>query len=371
MSKVTIPSGTIALRSTTGKQMIEPITGNRSTHFKFALVNKNGTPLGTLNGVSGGSIEWNSTQAVKGGGTIKVSDVNGEIDWLRVRVKPSIVIDGHGTWPLGVFIPAAPVETWAQDGRSWDVELLDRTSVLNQDKVEATYSLPSGTVVTTAVKTIIESTGESAGSITHSTETLSSGMTWPAGTSKLTIVNDLLDAAGFFALWADGNGNFRIEEHVATKNRPVRYEMLDDKKSIYTPDMAVDNDIYSVPNKVIAIGQGTGTDEAMVAVATNENPNSPYSFQNRGRWITDVQQGVEATTQEALQSYANRRLAQLAPSSTITVTHAPLPNWNVNDAIRFRRVPAEIDTKFVISKTNINFDPTALSSSTLTEVVDL
>lgn len=291
---------------------------------------------------------------------------------MHVRVKPVLVIEGHTSWPLGVFIPSTPIERWGRDGRSWDIELLDRTSVVEQDKVEATYSLAAGTVVTTAVKNLIVSTGEPVGSITSTTDALANPMTWNPGTSKLTIVNDLLAAAGFSALWADGNGQFRVEKIVDPNARPIIYEMLDNENSVYMPDFQRDKDIYAIPNKVIAVAQGTGTTEGLIGIATNQDPTSPYSFQSRGRWITHVEEGVEATSQQIINDFASRSLAQrTAPSSTLQVSHAPLPNWWVGNVVRFRSTAAKVDSKFFITTTSINFSSTELATTTMTEVVSL
>lgn len=292
--------------------------------------------------------------------------------WMHARVRPVLEIDGMPEEPLGVFIPTAPVEQWDEGGGRQEIELLDRTSIISQDYVDRAYSVPKNANVISEVRKIIASTGERVGALTASDETLNSDMTWGAGTNKLTIINELLDAAGFFSLWADGNGQFRVEKYRAPKNRPVAFQLLDDANSIYLPNLSIDRDIYSVPNKVIMTAQGDGQSEGWSVVATNENESSPFSYQRRGRWVTDVQLGVEATSLESLQSKAEKRLRSLSSlQSTVEINHAPVPGLKVNDVVRFRRNPADVDTLFTVTKTSINLDPTSLAKTTLTEVVDL
>jgi hypothetical protein len=59
------------------------------------------------------------------------------------------------------------------------------------------------------------------------------------------------------------------------------------------------------------------------------------------------------------------------PTASIDIEHAFVPGLAFNRAVRFRRVPAGIDARHVVSKTEVSLDPTALAKSTLTEVVDL
>ena len=292
--------------------------------------------------------------------------------WLHARVRPVLIVEGVPEEPLGVFIPSAPVEQWDEGGGRQEIELLDRTSVLGQDYLPSSYTAKAGTNVIAAVRKLIASTGERVGALTASDDTLSSDMVWGAGTNKLTIINELLAAADFFALWADGNGQFRAEEYRSPKSRPVAYELLDDSNSIYVANLSIDRDLYDIPNRVIMTAQGSGESEGWTAVATNRNPESPFSYERRGRWVTDVQLGIEATSLANLNSKASTRLSALAATqATVQIQHAPVPGLRVNDVVRLRRNPAGVDTLFTVTKTDLNFNPTALAKSTLTEVVDL
>lgn len=320
------------------------------------------------------------------------SNFNGEnfvyapFSWMHARVRPVLMIDGVPEKPLGVFIPSAPAEQWSEGGGTQQIELLDRTSILSQDCVERTYSIKAGTKVISQVRRLIGSTGEKPGAISDSGRTLKSGLTWPPGTSKLTIINELLEAADFFALWTDGNGQFRVQKYVEPRYRPMKRQFLDDDSSIYIPTFSTDTDVYSIPNKVIVTAQGSGSGEGYVGIATNENPDSPYSYQNRGRWVVDTVQGIEvadpdpddpgeggADGQKAVNDYAKRRLRQLtsAASTSIQIQHAPIPGLMVNDVVRFRRGPAEVDGLFAVTKTSIDFDPKELAKTTLTEVASI
>src|SRR5690606_30012693 len=130
---------------------------------------------------------------------------------------------------------------------------------------------------------------------------LTSPMVWEAGTSKLRIVNDLLAAIDYNSLWVDGQGNFRATPYVRPAARSITYSILNDEsgaalvreladgqESIYLDEWSRDRDVYGVPNKVVAVATGTGDEEPLVGVATNEDPASPFSEPSRGRWIVHV-----------------------------------------------------------------------------------
>lgn len=371
MTRVSVPNGQVGLAHFIPMQ--DPTYGNRTQWFTYELLDTDGAPKGALSGVTGGTLEWHASASVKGGGRITVQQASrSDHNWLKRRVKIVMHIEGLGKTPLGVFIPSAPSENWDDLNLSLELDLLDTSSILDNDYMAQTYTVPAGTVVTERVRDIIWSAGENAGAITHTADTLAHSMTWEAGTSKLEIINDLLSAANFFSLRADGHGRFRVEKYQSPAIRPVVARLYDNDQSIYSPVFTYEKDHWSVPNKVIFIGQGSGEEEALTSVVTNENPNSPYSYQNRGHWIVDVTSGVEATDQGALDAQARKRLAEVtSPTGTLSIDHAPLPSLTINDAVKFRRNEADIDIRATVQSTQISLDATALQRTELQEVVSL
>lgn len=360
------------------------IIGNRAASWRIDLLNNDESPAGSLDGVDGGSLEW-STAQIKGRGTLNVTEtfdpetgLSTAPDWLNIRIRPVYVLNDTTEWPRSIFIPTAPVEQWSDGVRSWSVDMLDKSCVLAQDRVDAYYSLAAGVNVIDSVRDLIVSSGENAGAITDSTETLAVARAWPAGTSKLTIINELLDSAGYFALIVDmTSGQFRVEPSTRPAQRSIAYELTDGSGSIYGEDFTREVDIYGIPNKVIHVSQGTSDTEALTSIATNTDPSSPYSYAARGRWIVndDAAQAVDATSQEALDIITRRDLINATSvTATIDITHAPLPNVDINAAVRFANTPAGVDARHVITRTTLTIESVgalALASTTLRQVVDL
>lgn len=363
----------------------EVLTGTRVTRYRFDLLDNEENLVGEIAGVEDGSVDWTSGTAIKAGGSIQVQDTGQVIDWLNCRIRPMALVTSTGAedpseYGLGVYLASAPVEDWSDIGRSWKVELLDKLSILDSDIVTdssgnpVTYVAPIGANVLQTVADLIAGVGEASPAILPDTKTLTASMTWDVGTSVLQVVNDLLEAAGYTSLYTDGMGQFRTEPYVSPANRTPVYQSLSPfthgEDSLMSPDWERDRDIYSIPNRYVAVAQGDGAVEGLVAVEINDDPLSPFSFTARGRWVTRVVTGVEATSQADLQARAKMGLAQASSvTSGLTINHVYLPALTLNAAIRFVNPDAGLDMLCYVTQTTIQFDPTALCKSEIREAV--
>lgn len=350
----------------------EILTGNRFTKYHLELLDQDESPLGTLDGVDDGELDWIASAMVKGAGWVVVRDVKQSVDWLNVRLRPVLKIKGLPDQPLGVFLVSESPDRWGL-GHTWSLKLLDKTSILDQDTIAETLSIPAGAVVTDEVISLIVSAGITNYAVTSSAATLAGPLVWYPGTSKLRVVNDLLSVINYFSLYSNLEGQLIAEPYVLPAARPITYEFVDGNASIYDPEFARDVDNWKIPNRVIAISIGDGLAPALVsAPAENTDPSSPYSIANRGRVIGHVEAGVEAADQATLDAYARRRLVELtSPTSSVDISHAPVPGLTVNNTVRFRSVPAGIDRRHTVTRTKIRLRGTELAQSTFREVVDL
>lgn len=320
------------------------------------------------------------------GDLLKVVTVSFEqrVDWLNARIRPMIRIarlgggdDPLGTLvPVGVFLCAAPVEQWEVTGLTRQVELADKLSILDQDIASgdpsgiAAYALDTGTNIINTVKALIAETGEVAPAIAPDAKVLASPMVWEIGATRLKVVNDLLDAAGYFSLYCDGQGQYQATPYVQPADRVPVYSSIapfsSGPQSLMDPSWTRDRDIYSIPNRYLLVGQGNGTNPALTSLATNVDPDSPYSFPSRGRWVTVTEVGVEAASQAELDTLARARLSRATSvTNQLTVKHAFLPDLHVNSVIRFVNPDSGLDTYCYVVNTTITFDPTALCQTVM------
>lgn len=350
--------------------------------YWYELLDRHENELGRLAGVDRGSgrLTFSAAATIKSSASISFWNTGQIRSWLDVRVQPWIRVNDD-EWPLGVFIPDVPDRDLSNLGENVQVNLLDKLTILDGDSFGQTYGAPAGTTVTTAVRDIIESTGESPGAITDDTAQLLTAIEWEPSDSKLKVVNDMLDAATFFSLWTDGNGQFQVTPWQRPARRPVAAEYVDGERGVrfdparaYGPTFRVSHDVGKIPNVYIAISQADGDDEALRAEIVNENPNDPYSVPNRGyRKLPESgpELNVKTTSQAALNEYAARRLIDLSePQETITITHPP-SRVQINDTVTFTSKRHSIDGLFTVQRQEWALAFDGLVQSTLRRVVDL
>lgn len=392
---IPIPSGVVPIRELTTDEVLY---GDRVTSYRWEVLKLVGGThqlVGYLDGVVEGSasLSWVLNRSVKGGGNLKVIDLDApragflSIDQVHLpsaRLRPVMLVEGLPEIPFGVFLIAAAPEAWSETGRVLSMELLDRATVLDQDRVGESYTVDVGTPILSAVASVIASAGESIDVDAAVTVTLASPMVWPAGTPKLQIVNELLEVLNYNSLWVDGVGNYRATPYIVPAKRSLSYELLnvarelvDGETSIYEDEWSRDYDMFDVPNKIIAVQAATGDAPALVAEATNMDPDSPFSFQSRGRWIVHTLDGVEApegddaSVKAFLKTKAQQSLiASSSVQASVAIKHLPVP-VRVSEAMRFANAPAAIDKRHTITSIRLDASALGLMDTTLQEVIDL
>lgn len=402
-----MPIGAVPVEDLTTRQILY---GARTTRFRYELLEHDPATgvdslVGFLDGVEpGGSLNWSAHASVKKSGTLNIVDLPAAADGLTriadvnivtTRIRPVMVIDGLPEIPLSLYVVTASPEKWEATGRTYSVEMHDKSTVLAQDAVEVTYTANTSDTVLEIVRDVIESAGESIAIDGSESRTLLNPMVWEAGTTKLAIVNDLLNAINYNSLWVDGVGAFRVTPYVRPAQRSIRYTVLNDEngerivreltdgaESIYQPNWSRDRDTYKVPNKVVTVAQGSESAQPLSGVATNENPDSPYSYPSRGRWIVRPITGVEvpdysaevdpdAATEAFLNGVAQRQLiAASAVQARISVSTLPIP-VELLDSIRFASTPAGIDARHTTQAVTIPLSYDGLMRLDLQEVIDL
>lgn len=318
--------------------------GPRAPSWTYWLLDKHDNPLKVLDGVHpGGTVEAVALSRLGGSGALTVDERGQQIDWMshRVQVVYDPGIRGVEGWPVATMLLTSPTERHTDTGIEYDVTLLPKLAIVDEDTVEETTSYAAGTPIIQTVVGLIESAGETRIAVTESDVPLRSQLVFDAGESKLTIINKLLEAAGYWSLWCDGSGQFRVEPYVDPAQRPIVYEFAAGEASIVAPEWERDQDLSSVPNRFIVIGQGTDEDPPLVGVAENIDPASQFSFPSRGRWITRTVDGVEGADQAVFDQLAGRHLeGAMSPVARMSVTHAIVP-VSPNELVTFSPLTAE------------------------------
>lgn len=311
------------------------LAGPRKPAYTFTLLDSLDRPLRDLDTVKSWSIELNANTRLGASGSLELLHDHG-VDFQKHRVKISYNpgVEGADGWDLGVFLFAEPSLEHEATHSTMSVKLISKLAVVDEDSTVQSYSVAKGQNLVQEAAKLLRSIGETRMSVQDSDLTARESIQFSAGESILTVVNELLDAAGYWSLTTDGSGAYRLEPYVLPSARPIVWEFQAGELAVHAPQWSRDQDISSVPNRVICRTSGEDETPALVGIAENTNKESPFSYQARGRWVTRVYD-VEAAGQAEINQLAQRRLIQAGyPVGTISIKHAPVPVVP-REAVRF------------------------------------
>lgn len=339
-------------------------TSHRQVSIEVMLLDRAEQEKGLLRGVVGGEITLSASTRLKASGSLELIDLGQDINWASDRVRITYRIRGGASWPLGVFLLSAPTKTYTDGGASWKVELLSKLSLLDEDCVESPTQVGTSYPALTLLQTTLVDVGKA--DITESAAHLASTMTWDAGTPRLTIFNDVLEAIGYWSMNVSGAGAFQIRPYVPPAQRPLSWQFKEGETSIHLPEWNREQDLAGIPNKVILVSQGGEEKPALVGIARNTDPTSPASYPTRGRWITHTETGVEASTQEVITQMAEKKLLEASTAiAKIEIEHLPVP-ISTNDLVEFSS--QGVQTRATVQSIKYTLSPDGLCKTTLREV---
>lgn len=271
------------------------------------------------------------------------TDVDGRpmaINWLTDEIQPVMIVNGL-PYPLGVFIPTTQSLS-VDTGSRVNIQAYDRCQRVLDTNSAAPVYWPRGTLYLDAVEQLLSASGINTVFTTPNTAVFAEPREdWDAGTPYLTIVNDLLAEINYRPLFFDENGAAVLEPVSIPEAAQIRHTLDDaDPETMVVLPITRTNDTFSAPNKFIVFCANPEKSENMVAVAVNDNPQSPISTVRRGREIVSVSTVDNIASQTELQAYADRlRNDSLLTGETVTVSTGLLPGWCVGDAVAMHQRP--------------------------------
>lgn len=302
------------------KRALHATYGNRNVHIRYQLLDKNNVGKRELTNVLSGSVTHEALADIKRKARFTIKD-EGDIDFTSDRIQPLVDVlvpkgilsgqpaaEGWVTFALGVFLLSTPRRKSDESGAIIrEVEAYDQNQVLLDDKVDGRYLITAGTNFITAVSTILTSAGidPSRQNLVATAKTLPVDREWDGGTSKLRIINDLLNALNYTSLWFDGEGYAVASPYVLPAQAPPEYTYQDDALSVtLLGSVEHEADMFSVPNKWVFVVSQADRPE-LKSVYENTNANSPTSTVSRGRTIVEYRE-VDAADQAALDGLVRR-----------------------------------------------------------------
>ena len=267
-----------------------------------------------------------------------------QADWASDEIKPVLTSDGE-EHSLGILMPCSVTRNKTDTSDTITIQAFDRCWRLRDTKVKASHYIAAGTLYLDAIESLISAAG-----IPHVIRTESDAVLpenredWQAGTSYLTIVNQLLSEINYKQLWFNAEGTAVLEPKMIPTSQNIKHSFTDKKPDPrnareaheiqIAPQVTRVNDFYSAPNVFVCICSNADKGAAMRATAENRNPQSPLSISRRGREIVHVENVQNIASQSALQTYANNLLsASMISGEVITVQTDLLPGFGVDEAV--------------------------------------
>ena len=352
--------------------MADLYTLPRREAYLVEMLDRDDRLLGTLDGVEGGTLDWSIYQTIRTTGVLDMTATSQQIDWLTTRLRITYrmeTAEGTLSWPLGVYLPAVPQRQHSATSVSGPVQLFDKLLILREDSYGESVTIAAGASITGTVDDLITATGETNRYIEPDLAVLRNPMTFEPGTTRLQIINALLEAAGYSALWCDGWGQYRAERYRPPAQRGLAWEFASGEASIHSPAFTLDDDYFSVPNRWTLVSRTDGDTPALTSTRTLDalQPTSRFTQANRGRWISRVDIDVEAASQSVLDAMCERRLLDAAAvTRSVTISHAMLP-LQLNQRVTFADTSTELVElgNATITQTTIPLTPGGLMRTTL------
>ena len=306
------------------------LAGPRQPRWTVELLDRNHFVQRKLDGVLSHSIELAATERLGGNARLELNPAAaGDVDWLadRVRFVYDPGVEGVDPWPLGVFLVTSPGESFSDGKLTVEVECLHVPAVVDRTYPTKGIVLAKGTRIVPWVVGLLKDEAHVAAHLIAATDlgiVAANERSWPPTESLLTVINDVLTSAGYWSLRANLAGQLVVAPWDAPITRPPTFEFTKDSAGLTRPDWKREQDLSSIPNRVVAATAGSEDEESIVGVAELTDPADPLSIPNRG--VVGRTYDIEATSQSSANSQAKQLLENaLDPVLRVEVEHALVP----------------------------------------------
>lgn len=282
----------------------ELCSSNRHVWFEYTVQDSSGKTIGSAS-ITNASVGFDSTASVMRTfkGTMPRSELV-NIDTLDHRIVPWFCLkvgDKDLRWALGKFI-INPSESCSNGIHEVSIVGYDLSKLCYDDRIINRMYIPSGSVYTSYASQIV-STDVSWVDVDASELSRAYDMEWEIGTRKLDIANELLTAINYNPIHFDEYGKCIIDKYALAQTRPVEMQYKANEQSIIVDGINKASNKFEVPNMFVRYVDNPDA-QYMISTYKNEDPESPYSIQNRGRTIVDSESINDIATQTELNSYA-------------------------------------------------------------------
>lgn len=257
-----------------------------------------------------------------------------KINPVSHRLRAIWQLENGAEFPLGVFMFGDSNRLRATYGKSFEGTLFDQTFILDQGR-RSTFALAAGERCTDAIKALLREVNLPTDRVADAPTVLANPQAWPAGTTRMRIINDLCAMASLYSVYFDNSGVpvCRPVPDLEVANAQLHYS-LGQHSRVIRDSIVESDDLWQAPNVYVVVS--TSANEQEVSGSYEIPENNPLSVKNRGFEVVNVLDtpGLE-TSEEAV---ARAKAAALQDPSTyrhVEFEAAPDPRHDTFDVVFF------------------------------------
>lgn len=314
-----------------------------------------------------GTLSYNQDKQTKASGSCTVHDaLSIGADLVRVYVDATGQVTGwQESACLGTYLPSVASYDVDGDSRKATVKLEGRLKELSDDDFDAPVCAPAGTDPVAFAAQVVRGCGlEAVGELESGYEL---SVPWSFGLesgegSKLAAVNALLDLAGFASVDTDAYGRVVFSRYADPAERAPSHSFTEGENARFLAQMTDERDASDVKNVVKAVY--STQESTVVGVATDDDPDSPWSTVSLGRRVV----GTYDYSDEATQAQADAKAAELLRSNQsvihrVTLRHVLVPWLSVGDVVDIDWPTGGVSGRFAIRTQDIDLGAGCLVTS--------
>lgn len=303
-----------------------------STSYRFMRVSRaTGYETDMIRVLKGGTVTRNNdARIMETAEADLVGDLSIGPDLVRIYMDAEWPSGETETVALGTFLPVVPSRKVTYGYSTAKVKMYGRLQELLDDKFSSPITLEKGTNAVEAAVSVCEQQGLEV-IADPSDYTITDVRMYglgakqndsSVGDTKLDMVNDLLDLAGFRAVKTDPMGRVLMRRYQDPMSIAPSWTFEEGPLARFESDMTDERDITSAANHVVV--RYATEEEVVVGEAYDTDPASDLSTVSRGRVITRTYEYTslpEGDTASDRQAYANRRAQTLLGTAQSTIRH--------------------------------------------------
>lgn len=290
-----------------------------------------------------GSINY-SDSGIRGSADIQCRDFDHDNEyWIRIYV--SAMQGGESELvPLFTGLASSPDITYNGQIPNSKVQCYSVLSPADKIYLPLGWYAQAGSNGATLIKDLLMDVTPAPIIIDGSSSAITSNIVAENDETNLSMVDKILDAINW-RLIIDGDGTVHITPLADGYSATFDYMESD----VIELNVTVTNNWSEIPNVFRAVGAG------IASIAKDEDPDSPFSIENRGREIWAQETNCTLSEDEKISDYASRKLKEAQRvSKTVDYTRRFMPDVHITDYVWLNYPAQGITGPFVVKSQTLN-----------------